>query len=138
MLTLPPLAARLPPLSPPGKWPDSLEAYQKTKAAIGCQLAQQLTHALGMEAAAAEDWVDVLAEGFAFRLLLAAERDAAMQHKWLAMSERRVGWDGWGRVTGAAGWAARVLGGLNGVLHTHLPVPSPPPPTRSRRGAAAG
>lgn len=57
------------------------------KAAVGCQLATLLTHTLGMEAAATEDHVDVLTDGFAFRLVLATERDAAMQQKALALSE---------------------------------------------------
>lgn len=37
-----------------GKWPDELEPYQKTKAALGCQLAQQLHTALGLDATATE------------------------------------------------------------------------------------
>jgi hypothetical protein len=57
------------------------------KAAFGCQLAQQLHQTLGMEASASEDWVDVLTDGFAFRLLLATERDAAMQQKAMQISE---------------------------------------------------
>lgn len=74
-----------------GKWPDSPEAFQKMKAAMGCQLAQQLQQALGMEAQASEECVDVLTDGFAFRLLLATERDAAMQQKALQLSgEARV------------------------------------------------
>ncbi|PRW05744.1 nucleolar 6, partial [Chlorella sorokiniana] len=69
-----------------GKWPDELEPYQKMKAALGCQLAQQLHTALGLDAYATEDYVDVLTDGFAFRLLLATERDAAMQQMALELA----------------------------------------------------
>lgn len=37
-----------------GKWPDELEPYEKMKAAMGCQLAQQLHTALGLDAFASE------------------------------------------------------------------------------------
>ncbi|KAL4426966.1 hypothetical protein ABPG77_009527 [Micractinium sp. CCAP 211/92] len=69
-----------------GKWPDHPEAFQKMKAAVGCQLAQLMHQTLGMDAQASEDYVDVLTDGFAFRLLLATERDAAMQQKALQLS----------------------------------------------------
>ena len=49
MFTLPspsPLAA--------GKWPDAIEPFQKMKAAMGCQLAQQLQTTLGLDATATE------------------------------------------------------------------------------------
>jgi hypothetical protein len=77
-----------PSFFPAGKWPDNLEAFHNMKAAFGCQLAQQLHQTLGTEASASEDCVDVLTDGFAFRLLLATERDAAMQKKALQISER--------------------------------------------------
>ena len=54
---------------------------------MGCQLAAQLHTALGLDAAASEHWVDVLTDGYAFRLLLATERDAAMQQRALQLSE---------------------------------------------------
>lgn len=47
------LACLLPALCA-GKWPDELEPYQKMKAALGCQLAQQLHTALGLDAHATE------------------------------------------------------------------------------------
>eukprot|EP00887_Chlorella_sp_A99_P002636 scaffold6.g2636.t1 len=68
-----------------GRWPESLEAFAKTKAALGAQLAQLLAQSYGMEASAAEGYVDVLSDGFAFRLRLATERDAAMAAKLLAI-----------------------------------------------------
>ena len=62
------------------------------KAALGCQLALLLQQSYGLEAQATEAHVDVLAGGFAFRLRLVTERDAAMQQKLLAERERaRVG-----------------------------------------------
>lgn len=69
-----------------GRWPDSVAAFLRMKAALGVQLAQALAASYALEAQAAEGgYVDVLSEGFAFRLLLATERDAAMQQKALAM-----------------------------------------------------
>lgn len=62
------------------------------KAALGCQLAQQLHSTLGVDAAAAEGWVDVLSEGFAFRLLLVTERDAVMQGRAAQPGAKGVGW----------------------------------------------
>jgi len=61
-----------------GRWPDSPLAYFKMKAALGVQLAQALRLSYGMEAVASETYVDVLTHGFAFRLLLVAERDEMM------------------------------------------------------------
>lgn len=71
-----------------GKWPENVAAFLKAKAALGVQLAQALQASYGLEAQAAEGgYVDVMAEGFAFRLLLSTERDIAMQQKALAMGE---------------------------------------------------
>ncbi|GAB4820593.1 hypothetical protein N2152v2_007639 [Parachlorella kessleri] len=71
-----------------GRWPENVAAFLKMKAALGVQLAQALQASYGLEAQAAEGgYVDVLCEGFAFRLLLATERDAAMQQKALAMAQ---------------------------------------------------
>jgi U3 small nucleolar RNA-associated protein 22 len=67
-----------------GRWPDDVAAYAKAKAAVGVELAQALRGGFGMDVAAAEGYVDVLTDGFAFRLVLAGERDGAMQHKALA------------------------------------------------------
>lgn len=59
-----------------GKWPDDPTAYLKTKAAIGVQLAKALHSKHGLYAQAAEDYIDVLSDGFAFRLLLITERES--------------------------------------------------------------
>lgn len=154
-----------------GKWPDHPEAFNKMKAAVGCQLAALLHQTLGMDAQvggprraaaleaastardslatltrsqphlsaclpacmchvacwpssllachsprpptahplqASEDYVDVLTDGFAFRLLLATERDAAMQQKALQLSE----WAGLGVGWGVGGGPARKRGAL--------------------------
>lgn len=58
-----------------GKWPDGPAAYQKMKAAIGVQLAQALKSSYGVDANAAETFIDVFLNGFAYRLILYSERD---------------------------------------------------------------
>lgn len=62
-----------------GRWPDGPAAFAKMKAALGVQLAQKLEESFGIDASASEDYIDVLTDGFAFRLVLHTERDAAMQ-----------------------------------------------------------
>jgi len=62
-----------------GRWPDGPAAFAKMKAALGVQLADTLHSGFGIPASAAEDYVDVLYDGFAFRLVLHTERDGAMQ-----------------------------------------------------------
>ena len=57
-----------------GKWPDHPEAHAKAKAAMGCQLANELVTGFGLHASASEHCVDILADGFAFRVFLASER----------------------------------------------------------------
>lgn len=57
-----------------GRWPDSHEAFLKTKASMGVQLAEALQSSFGLDATATEQYVDVLAEGFAFRLFLWSDR----------------------------------------------------------------
>jgi U3 small nucleolar RNA-associated protein 22 len=69
-----------------GKWPDGPAAFAKMKAAVGVQLAQLLHSGFGLEASAAEEYVDILSEGFAFRLILHTERDMAMQQMALTAS----------------------------------------------------
>lgn len=62
-----------------GKWPDGPAAFAKMKAAVGVELAQTLQSGFGIEASASEDYLDILSNGFAFRLILHTERDVAMQ-----------------------------------------------------------
>ena len=57
-----------------GKWPDNPRAYVKAKAAMGCQLADELASGFGLHAHPSEHCIDVLADGFAFRIFLASER----------------------------------------------------------------
>lgn len=71
-----------------GKWPDAPAAYQKMKAAIGVQLALSLRSTFGIDASASEHCIDVLYEGFAFRLLLFSERDLQA----FQMKNESVGW----------------------------------------------
>ena len=71
-----------------GKWPDAPAAYSKMKAALGVQLAQSLKSTYGIDAHASEKFIDVLFEGFAYRIILFSERDvAAIQKK-----AKSVGW----------------------------------------------
>ena len=58
----------------PGRWPADEAAFEKTKAALGCQLAEALGSGFGAWASAAEEFVDVLSDGFAFRLFLWSTR----------------------------------------------------------------
>ena len=60
--------------APAGKWPDAPEAFRKTKAALGVQLADELFMGFGLRAEAAEDCIDVFADGFVFRLFLSSDR----------------------------------------------------------------
>ena len=57
-----------------GKWPDHPHAYAKAKAAMGCQLADELASGFGLHARASEHCINALADGFAFRIFLASER----------------------------------------------------------------
>lgn len=41
---------------------------------MGCQLADELASGFGLHASASEQCIDVLSEGFAFRIFLASER----------------------------------------------------------------
>ena len=41
---------------------------------MGCQLADELASGFGLHAHASEHCIDVLADGFAFRIFLASER----------------------------------------------------------------
>lgn len=66
-----------------GKWPTDPEAFNKMKAAVGVQLAQSLHSGLGINANATEDYVDVMMEGFVFRLRLYTERDNIIQQNVL-------------------------------------------------------
>ena len=60
-----------------GKWPEHPRAYLKAKAAMGCQLADELASGFGLHAHPSEHCIDVLADGLAFRIFLASERCAA-------------------------------------------------------------
>lgn len=56
------------------------------KAALGVQLANSLAAAYGHSATASEDYVEVLLDGFAFRLMLYSGRDEAMLTKIASMA----------------------------------------------------
>ena len=97
-----------------GKWPDAPAAFAKMKAAVGVELAQLLHSSFGIEASAAEDYVDILSDGFAFRLILHTERDAAMQKMMLTaaglshhpLAEQDIGLRMWHQGTLSAAAAA--------------------------------
>ncbi|WIA14624.1 hypothetical protein OEZ85_003130 [Tetradesmus obliquus] len=61
-----------------GRMPSDAAAFAKTKAALGVQLADALAAACGAHATATEDAVEVLWQGFAFKLLLFMDRDTPM------------------------------------------------------------
>ena len=60
-----------------GKWPDAPVAYTKMKAALGVQLALTLKSSHGVDAIASEHCIDVLLDGFAYRLVLYSDREPA-------------------------------------------------------------
>ncbi|KAG2496823.1 hypothetical protein HYH03_005229 [Edaphochlamys debaryana] len=61
-----------------GRWPDDPMAFKKMKAALGLQLGSSLAASYGHYVSASEEAVDVLVDGFAFRLVLYSGRDEAM------------------------------------------------------------
>ncbi|EFJ46213.1 hypothetical protein VOLCADRAFT_105649 [Volvox carteri f. nagariensis] len=61
-----------------GRWPDDTTAFRKMKASLGLQLASALASSYGHHTIASEEAVDVLLDGFAFRLVLYSGRDEAM------------------------------------------------------------
>ena len=63
-----------------GKWPGSAAALRKVKAALGVQLAHALDRGHGLVCRASEHFVDVLADGFAFRLHLYCSRSVDRLH----------------------------------------------------------
>ena len=79
----PPAIELLCQLEGSGKWPNEPEAFNKMKAAVGTQLAQSLQTNLGIYAMATEDYVDIMSEGFVFRLRLYTDRDSIIQRKVL-------------------------------------------------------
>jgi U3 small nucleolar RNA-associated protein 22 len=54
--------------------PLHLEAFAKTKAALGVQLASTLSAASGAHVTATEEALEVLWQGFAFKLILYLDR----------------------------------------------------------------
>jgi U3 small nucleolar RNA-associated protein 22 len=54
--------------------PSDAAAFAKTKAALGVQLANAIAAACGAHATATEQAVEVLWQGFAFKLLLFMDR----------------------------------------------------------------
>lgn len=57
-----------------GKWPADEAAFRKVKAALGAQLALSLESSAALSVSAAESHIDVLCDGFAFRLYLFCSR----------------------------------------------------------------
>ncbi|GLC36668.1 hypothetical protein PLESTM_000487400 [Pleodorina starrii] len=64
-----------------GRWPDDPTAFRKMKAALGLQLAGALASSYSHHVVASEESLDVLLDGFAFRLVLYSGRDEAMLTK---------------------------------------------------------
>lgn len=64
-----------------GKWPDDVEAFQKMKAALGVQLADQIFLSYGTRTRASEEHVDVFMDGFVFRLHIFSERSTSSSER---------------------------------------------------------
>jgi len=79
-----------------GAWPEDAEAVEKTRAAFALAIAAELGSAFGIDSSCSERSVDVLFEGFAFRLHVTTE------------AEWRRGRDG--GVAARAGHAAALAG----------------------------
>lgn len=103
---------------PSGRWPDDPEAYRKMKAALSLQLAGALEASLGLASQASEDCLDVMAEGFAFRLLMYSEREAAMLQKAAALQQQAAA---------AAALQAPAAAGAKGQQQQQPPAPPPRP-----------
>lgn len=71
-----------------GKWPDELEAVRKTKAAFHIQIAECLRTQCQLIAQANSHWVDVLKDGFVFRLEVAHQKEVALLKR--EISEDRI------------------------------------------------
>ncbi|KAK0168959.1 hypothetical protein PV327_002715 [Microctonus hyperodae] len=65
-------------LSASGKWPDELEAVRHTKAAFHLQIAQCLRKQYNLKAKANAKYIDVFKNGFAFRLIVAHQKEIAL------------------------------------------------------------
>jgi len=90
-----------------GKWPDHPEAFAKTKAALSLQLAAALEASLpGAHTSASEAALDVLLEGFAFRLTLYSGRDEVMMERAAAAHQAAAAAAAAGAPAGAAAPAA--------------------------------
>jgi len=63
-----------------GKMPLNPEAFAKTKAALGVQLASTLASASGAHVTATEEALEVLWQGFAFKLILYLDRCVPYKH----------------------------------------------------------
>lgn len=74
-----------------GKWPDAPAAYAKMKAALGVQLARALKTSYSIDAIASEHCVDVLLDGFAYRLTLYSEREPADVLSTIALRQAHQG-----------------------------------------------
>ncbi|CAN8001209.1 unnamed protein product, partial [Ixodes hexagonus] len=70
-----------------GKWPDELEALRRVKAAFHVTLAKLLQENAKLVATAHPEYVDVLKDGFVFRLRIAA-------HKEIGLARQSVGPNG--------------------------------------------
>ncbi|CAM6124508.1 unnamed protein product [Calypogeia fissa] len=64
-----------------GRWPDDPVAIQKTKVAFCLQIADSMQQKWGISCIAAEDAVDLLMQGFAFRLSILYDKDPTNLNK---------------------------------------------------------
>eukprot|EP00899_Mesostigma_viride_P014212 jgi/Mesvir1/22792/Mv14179-RA.2 len=64
-----------------GKWPDKPEPVRKMKAAFYVQISKSLMSSFNVPSVVAEDSLDILFGGFAYRVLLYYEREEALKGK---------------------------------------------------------
>lgn len=74
-----------------GRWPDDPVAIRKTKVAFCLKIADSLQEKWGVCCVAAEDAVDLLTEGFVFRLSILYEKDSTLLNKERIGSSRVTG-----------------------------------------------
>lgn len=61
-----------------GKWPDDAQAVRRVRAAFSIKIAECLQSQCGLVAQAYPDHVDVLKDGYVFRLRVAYQREPAL------------------------------------------------------------
>jgi len=61
-----------------GKWPNDVKALQRVKASFSIELSQKLSTQFGLITYANSDYVDVLQDGFIFRIIIACRKELVL------------------------------------------------------------